>query len=193
MKRLPLILASTSPRRAELLGAAGLKFQVVGSAAPEVAPEHLTPAEVAMINAYRKARTVAKHHPDAIVLGADTVVALGTRLFAKPSTMDEACAMLAELQGKIHEVVTGVCLIHLRGHRMRTFFAGTLVKFRALDEAQIRRYLAAIEPLDKAGGYAIQDHGEWIVEELRGSLSNVVGLPLDRLLAELELWKEPAP
>jgi septum formation protein len=193
MKRLPLILASASPRRADLLGAAGLEFQIIASAAPEVAPEHLTPAEVAMINACRKARAVAKHHPDALVIGADTVVALGTRLFAKPATMDDARAMLAELQGKIHEVVTGMCLIHLRGQRTRAFSVSTLVKFRALDEAQIRRYLAAIEPLDKAGGYAIQDRGEWIVEELRGSLSNVVGLPLDRLLAELELWKEPAP
>jgi len=190
MKLPSLILASASPRRAELLAAGGLTFQVRSSNAPEVAPEHLTPAEVAMVNAYRKARVVAKHLPDALVIGADTVVALGTRLFAKPASMDDALTMLATLQGKIHEVVTGVCLIHLRGHRTRSFSVSTLVKFRAMDEAQVRRYLDSIQPLDKAGGYAIQDHGEWIVEELRGSLSNVVGLPLDRLLAELKLWKD---
>lgn len=188
MKLPPLILASASPRRADLLSAAGLRFQVKPGRIAEVSPEHLTPAEVAMVNGYKKARVIAKHNPDHLVLGADTVVALGTKLFGKPSSRKAAVAMLGELQGKIHEVVTGICLIHLRGHRTRTFSVSTLVKFRTLAEPLIRRYLDAIEPLDKAGGYAIQDHGEWIVEEVRGSFSNVVGLPVERILAEFERW-----
>jgi septum formation protein len=184
----PLILASASPRRAELLRDAGLKFQVLPGHAEEVAPEHLTPAETAMINAYRKARLIAKREPDHLILAADTVVALGLKVFGKPDTLAHARAMLAELQGKIHEVVTGVCLLHLRAHRQRTFSVSTLVKFRPLTADEIAAYLARIHPLDKAGGYAIQDHGAMIVEEVRGSYSNVVGLPLERLKHELETW-----
>ncbi|MBI3881664.1 MAG: septum formation protein Maf [Verrucomicrobia bacterium] len=185
---LPLLLASASPRRAELLRAAGLEFTVLTGQTDEVQPEHLSPTETAMINAYRKARTVAKRQPDALVLGADTVVALGTRLFAKPATRAAAEAMLGELQGKIHKVVTGVCLIQQRAHRQRTFATVTLVKLHRLTPAQIRAYLDRIQPLDKAGGYAIQEHGELIVEEIAGSFTNVVGLPLERVRAELEKW-----
>lgn len=188
MSTLPLILASASPRRAELLRAVGIEFTVLAGHAEEVEPEHLSPAETAMINAYRKARVVAKRQPDALVLAADTVVALGTKLFAKPATRAAAEAMLGELQGKIHKVVTGVCLIQQRAHRQRTFAVVTLVKFHRLTHGQIKDYLDRIQPLDKAGGYAIQEHGELIVEEIAGSFTNVVGLPLERVREELERW-----
>lgn len=181
----PIILASASPRRAELLRSMGHEFQVLPSAAPEVHNEDLTAAEVAQINAYRKARVAAKQHPDALVIGMDTLVALGTRLFGKPSSMDEAARMLLELQGRTHHVVTGVCLLHLRRHRQRLFADRTEVTFHPLDEGAIRRYLERIDPLDKAGAYAIQDHGEMIVARIDGSFSNVVGLPVERLQAEL--------
>ena len=102
--------------------------------------------------------------------------------------MREAFEMLAALQGRTHQVITGVCLVHLRGHRERLFAEITEVRFRSLDEAAIRRYLERVNPLDKAGAYAIQEHGDWIIEEITGSFTNVVGLPVERLQAEFEAW-----
>jgi septum formation protein len=96
--------------------------------------------------------------------------------------------MLAELQGREHHVTTGLCLIHLRAHRQRTFADTTSVVFHPLGAAQIRAYLTRIHPLDKAGAYAIQQHGELIVERIEGSFSNVVGLPVELLRAELARW-----
>lgn len=185
----PLILASASPRRAELLRQAGIKFAVIAAEVPEVQPEHLSPRETAQINAYRKCRRVAKHHPDALVLGADTIVCLGETLFGKPTSAPAAQAMLARLQGRTHQVVTGVCLIHLRTHRQRLFAESTVVTFRQLHVDQIRRYLAKVNPLDKAGAYAIQEEGDDIVKTIHGSFSNVVGLPMERLKEELARWQ----
>jgi septum formation protein len=178
------ILASASPRRAELLRQIGLEFQVIPSNAPEVEGGALSAGEVAQINAYRKARAVSKKHPDAITLGVDTVVALDHQLFGKPASMLEAEQMLLALQGRQHEVVTGVCLIHLRAHRQKVFFDHTDVRFRELNIGQVRHYLAQINPLDKAGGYGIQDQGDVIVESISGSFTNVIGLPLERFQFE---------
>jgi septum formation protein len=183
-----LILASASPRRSSLLREMGFNFAVVRSEAPEVASEFLSPAEIAQVNAYRKARQVAKKHPDVLVLAADTVVSLGREHFGKPHSLQEAEAMLIRLQGRTHQVVTGICLLHLRLHRQRLFAETTLVTFRQLQVEQIRQYLARIHPLDKAGGYAIQDEGDEIVKSIQGSFSNVVGLPLERLRQELSCW-----
>jgi septum formation protein len=187
----PIILASVSPRRAELLRQAGLMFAVVPAHTLETHPEHLTPYEVAQINAYRKCRTVAKKHPDALVLGADTIVCIGGEILGKPASLAVAEQMLRKLQGRTHEVVTAVCLLHLRSHRQRLFAASTNVTFRELDVVQIRSYLTRINPLDKAGAYAIQEHGDRIVENISGSYSNVVGLPVERVLEELAGW-DPA-
>lgn len=183
-----LILASASPRRSSLLREMGFDFAVVRSEAPEVASEFLSPAEIAQVNAYRKARQVAKKHPDVLVLAADTVVSLGREHFGKPRSLQEAEAMLIRLQGRTHQVVTGICLLHLRLHRQRLFAETTLVTFRQLHVEQIREYVARIHPLDKAGGYAIQDEGDEIVKSIQGSFSNVVGLPLERLRQELSCW-----
>lgn len=120
-----------------------------------------------------------------MVLGADTLVFLDRRILAKPGSAEEARQMLRALSGRTHQVVTGVSLLHLRAHRETLFAVSTDVRFRSLKEGEISRYLEAIDPLDKAGGYAIQDHGEWIVEEISGSFTNVVGLPLERVVAEL--------
>ena len=185
----PLILASASPRRAELLRVMGLEFSVLPSQAPEIQPEHLTPVETCQINAYRKARAVAKKHPDALVLGADTLVCLDRKIYGKPLDLPDAERMLSELQGRQHQVITGLCLIHLRAHRQRTFADLTQVQFHPLGLEQIRAYLSRINPLDKAGAYAIQEHGELIVARIEGSLSNVVGLPVERLRAELDDWR----
>ncbi len=188
-KKLPkLILASASPRRQELLRELDVPFSVLPSAAIEAHHEHLTARELCLRNAYYKARGVAKLCPDALVLGADTLVCLGTRLFGKPADMAEARRMLLRLRGRTHQVVTGVCLLHLEEHRERLFAEITDVTFHPLSTVQIRDYLALVNPLDKAGAYAVQDHGEQIVAEVSGSYSNVVGLPVERLQTELTRW-----
>ena len=184
----PLILASASPRRSDLLRQLRLEFSVIPGHAPEVQPEHLTARETALINAYRKARLIAKKHPDSVVLGADTIVSLGQRLYGKPVDRADAARMLGELQGHTHEVITGVCLVQLRQHRQSIFAVGTEVTFRCLLPSDIEAYLDRINPLDKAGAYAIQEHGDSIVESIHGSFSNVVGLPLERLERELASW-----
>lgn len=181
----PIILASASPRRRELLGLLGLPFAVVASQASELNPEQLTPVEACQLNAYRKARTVAKKHPDAVVIGADTEVCLGSRVFGKPASFNDACSMLRRLQGKVHQVVTGVCLYQLRHHRQTSFAVMTHVKFHRLNSNQREGYLRRINPLDKAGAYAVQEFGHLIIEEIEGSFTNVVGLPVERLEHEL--------
>jgi septum formation protein len=183
-----LVLASASPRRQDLLRQCGVVFDVLPASVAECDHEHFTAAEVCLLNAHRKARVVAKRHPDRLVLAADTLVALGTRRFGKPADRTEAFRMLTELAGRAHEVVTGVCLLELRHHRERLFAETTVVTFRPLEERQIHAYLSLINPLDKAGAYGIQDRGELIVSEIRGSYTNVVGLPVERLLDELRAW-----
>lgn len=194
MKSPSVILASASPRRAELLQQVVSDFEIVPSDAPEVHDEQLTAWEMAQVNAYRKARVVAKKFPDAIVLGADTLVYLDqeTKLFGKPASRADAECMLNDLQGRVHAVITGVCLLHLRGHRQKVFAEWTDVRFHPLTAQQIKEYLSLMNPLDKAGAYAIQEHGERIVAEIFGSYSNVVGLPMERVREELGAWQKMA-
>jgi septum formation protein len=184
----PLILASASPRRAELLRQLNLDFQIVPSDAAEILDEQLSPLELCRLNAHRKARVIAKKHPDALVLGADTLVFLDDEIMGKPADVAEARRMLARLQGRTHQVGTGVSLIHLRAYRERTFAASTNVTFRVLTAGQINVYLSKMNPLDKAGAYAIQEHGDTIVSEISGSFSNVVGLPIEKLKEEIQAW-----
>jgi septum formation protein len=184
----PLILASASPRRAELLRQLQPEFQIVPSDATEVFDEQLSPLELCQLNAHRKARAVAGKIPDALVLGADTLVFLEREILGKPRNLAEAKQMLTKLQGRTHQVVTGVSLIHLRGHRERLFAVSTDVTFRPLAAVQIGDYLSRMNPLDKAGAYAIQEHGDLIVSEISGSYSNVVGLPVERVSDELAAW-----
>lgn len=184
----PLILASASPRRAELLRQLHPDFQTIPSDAAEIFDDQLSPLELCQLNAHRKARAVAKKHPDTLVLGADTLVFLDEVILGKPASLDEARRMLARLQGRTHQVVTGVSLIHLRALRERTFAVSTDVTFHPLTAEQINVYLSKMNPLDKAGAYAIQEHGDTIVSEISGSFSNVVGLPVEQLRAELNAW-----
>jgi septum formation protein len=184
----PFILASASPRRAELLRQLKPAFRIIPSDATEILNEHWSPFEICQLNAHRKARAIAKKNPDALVLGADTLVFLEGEIMGKPASAADAERMLTRLQGRTHQVVTGICLIHLRAHRERIFAVSTDVTFHPLDAGQIRDYLAKVNPLDKAGAYAIQEHGDLIVSEISGSYSNVVGLPLERLREELQSW-----
>ncbi|MCX6898641.1 MAG: Maf family protein [Verrucomicrobia bacterium] len=179
-----LILASASPRRTELLKSLGLQFDVMPTGVAE-RDEHPTSFhDLAIHNAQVKAHDVAVRHPDALVLGADTIVVLGNEVFGKPSDLDDARRMLRSLSGQGHSVITGVCLICRAENRERVFTVETRVRFRELAEADIEQYLDAVDVLDKAGAYAIQE-GPPIVAGIEGSYSNVIGLPLERLAAEL--------
>src|ERR1039458_2293618 len=184
----PLILASASPRRAELLRRLQPEFQIVPSDATEITDEQLSPLELCQLNAHRKARAVAKKIPDALVLGADTLVFLEREILGKPRDLADARRMLARLQGRHHQVVTGVSLMHLRKHQERIFASSGDVLFHPLDAAQIHEYVSKAHPLDKAGAYAIQESGEIIISEISGSFSNVVGLPVELLREELQTW-----
>lgn len=188
MKLPPLILASASPRRADLLRLLKVEYEVLPSQVNEVAHEHLSPLEVCQLNAHRKARATAKKIPDRLVLGADTLVFLDNEILGKPRDLAEAQQMLLRLQGRTHQVVTGVSLIHLRSHRERLFAVSTDVLFHPLDPDQVNDYLTRINPLDKAGAYAVQEHGDKIISEISGSFSNVVGLPVEQLRTELVAW-----
>lgn len=176
-----IILASASPRRRELLGLLGIPFEVVPSSYDEVMPErHPHPAELATHLASEKARDVARGRSDEWILGADTIVALGDRLYGKPRDQEDACRMLRELSGKTHQVVTGACLIAPGGGEY-TLSASTDVTFRALLETEIAAYVESGEPMDKAGAYAIQGIGGLLIEGISGDYPNVVGLPITPL------------
>jgi septum formation protein len=181
-----IILASASPRREQLLREMGLRFRVITPTSIEELTTGFTPAVLAMENAKRKAAAVAGRHPSALVIGADTVVVRAGTLFGKPRDLADAHRMLRELTGHRHDVITGVCLIHRPFDLELIFHDTTGVWMRPLTAAQITDYLARIQPLDKAGAYAIQDHGDAIIERIEGSYHNVMGLPVERLRASLE-------
>jgi septum formation protein len=136
-------------------------------------------------NARAKALEVAARYPDAVVLGADTLVWLGDRALGKPADHNEARRMLRELSGQTHEVATAVHLVRMQPRQQVEFHEVTRVRFRPLGEEVIEEYLATVDVLDKAGAYALQENGEMLVESVEGSRSNVVGLPLERTMATL--------
>jgi septum formation protein len=195
-----IILASASPRRRELLGGMGVRFEVVTADVKELdadsAPS-LKPAELAIENARLKAQAVAKLRPSQWVLGADTVVALSrrlhsfsmgrdpmhsvrTRLLGKPASLKEALEFLRALSGKTHEVITGCALISPSG-KEELFHDVTHVTFLKLTDETIARYVEAVNVFDKAGAYALQQHGDWIIAGVQGSRDNVIGLPTEVL------------
>ncbi|HEY8962347.1 MAG TPA: Maf family protein [Luteolibacter sp.] len=179
-----LILASASPRRRELLTAAGLEFEVVVSPVEEIHDASIPLDRLCEENACLKAAAVASGHPAATVIGADTLVWIAGEPLGKPSDAAEARALLRKLSGRAHTVCTGVCLVR-PGGAMERFHVLTEVEFRELDDTAIEDYLTLVHTLDKAGGYAIQEHGERVVAGIRGSYSNVVGLPIDEVIARL--------
>lgn len=183
-----IILASASPRRSDLLKSIGVLFEVVPSTADELHDERQGATALCELNAERKAGDVAARFPNAAVLGADTLVTLEGRIFGKPRDLAEAKTMLRALSGATHEVVTGLCLKHNAGGRNSAFHEVTRVTFKALSDAAIDDYISTVPVLDKAGAYGIQEHGEILVEKIEGSFSNVVGLPLERLGQEFDLW-----
>ncbi|TAE73722.1 MAG: septum formation protein Maf [Verrucomicrobia bacterium] len=179
-----LILASGSPRRRDLLAAAGVAFEVVVSPAEELHDASIPLAELCERNAALKAGAVAVDFPDAVVVGADTLVWIDGEPLGKPRDLDEARVMLRKLSGRSHTVCTGVCVIFPDG-RSENFHELTAVRFRDLDEAGISAYFERTNPLDKAGAYGIQDSGEMIVEGIDGAFDNVMGLPVAAVMARL--------
>lgn len=182
-----LILASASPRRRALLHEHGYDFEVrVPRGVTEIAPEHLSPGETVLANARAKARAAFSElgqHENAIVLGVDTEVFFEGRVLGKPADMEAAFKMLRRLNGRTHEVYSGVWIAG-QG-KERGFLEVTSVRFHRRTDAELKRYLARIHPLDKAGAYAAQDDRGGMIAAVEGSFSNVIGLPMERLREEL--------
>ncbi len=179
-----IILASSSPRRSDLLKKAGINFEVVPSAAEEIHDATMDPSLLCEFNAGLKADAVALIRPEAIVIGADTLVFIDGIPLGKPLDLAEAKAMLRRLSGRSHQVCTGVCVILPQGER-RLFHDLSEVIFRELEDEEIDEYFTLVNPLDKAGAYGIQEHGERIVAEIRGNFDNVMGLPVQMLIEAL--------
>jgi len=180
-----LVLASASPRRAQLMREAGHACDVVAPEVDEAYDPSLTCEALTMENARRKAAEGARLNPEALVIGADTLVYIDGHPLSKPADMEEARAMLRRLSGHTHQVCTGVALASNGGARMITFATITDVTFKTIDDDVINAYHALVNVLDKAGGYAVQEHGDMIVERVDGSLSNVIGLPMEALTERL--------
>ena len=191
MSPVRLVLASASPRRAELLRAAGIEFDVIPADVEEEMDPEETPAGYTRRLAQLKAEAVIPHAPGCAVLGADTVVIIDNQVLGKPADRGEAKRMLTLLSGREHMVMTAVCLVHPSGpaeaghdvhtaqsSRIQTAVARTTVEFAPLGDAEIDWYVASGEPMDKAGAYAIQGLASRFVTRIDGSYSNVVGLPV---------------
>ena len=181
----PVILASASPRRSQLLASMDIEFEVVPSHVEELIDGYDFIPDLCEANARIKGEPIADMHPECLVIAADTMVYLEDTLFGKPTDIDDAHRMLTRLQGRTHQVTTGVSLIYHNEEISKSFSVITNVTFLSLDAGQISEYLAKIDPLDKAGGYAIQEHKQMIAKRVSGSVSNVVGLPVERLKEEL--------
>jgi len=181
----PLLLASNSPRRRELLAEAGFDFTTVAPRASERFDVDLTLRELTVFNAIRKAMSVARMHPRKIVLAADTLVALDNQTIGKPKDRSDAIASLRRLSGRVHEVCSSVFICHFARGRSTSFQEISRVHFRKLSEAAIHAYIDKVNPLDKAGAYAAQGAGAEIIEKIEGSYTNVVGLPMEKTVVAL--------
>ena len=180
----PVILASASPRRKEILNLLGFQFTVVPSHDPEILEvENDDFAAYAMQLASRKTLVVARQYDDHIVIGADTIVVHEGTVYPKPSSHEEAIAFLKSFSGKTHTVITGVGIF--KDGDVHSFSAETYVTFRTLDDGLISAYVASGDPMDKAGGYGIQTAGALLVDKIDGDYYNVMGLPIAKLTEQL--------
>lgn len=174
----PVVLASQSPRRAELLQMLGIDFTIYPSAYAENNHSNCPPRELARRHAYTKAATVAPHFPQAWIIGADTIVVLQERIYGKPRDRAEAIQMLRELSGKTHIVYSAYCILNASNRKSLQKVVATEVTFRRLDEQTIAYYVDHFPPYDKAGAYGIQDFSAVFVERIDGCFYNVVGFPV---------------
>ncbi len=189
-----LLLASTSPRRQELLRKANYAFEVASPPLDEPDPlhAHVTPTSHVESLAFFKACSVASEYPTKTILGADTIAVLGEEIIGKPSDREDARRILTLLSGTVHNVITGLALLQPSlGRRMLTHDVST-IQVRSLSPEKIEAYLETDQWRGKAGAYGIQDHGDAFVEKTVGSFTNIVGLPMERLALMFSQWVEQA-
>ncbi len=184
-RRPRLLLASASSRRRQLLADAGFRFEVVAPIVHEVSSGTFTLHEATAWNALRKGLVVARAHPDAVVVAADTLVEFEGQVIGKPADRAEAARILRLLSGQTHIVASSVFIAHLRAGTSENFTVSSRVVFKKLNDRMIEEYLASVDPLDKAGAYAAQGHGGVIIARIIGSRSNVIGLPMEKTRAAL--------
>ncbi len=186
-----IVLASASPRRRDLLRQHGYTVEIVPSHVEETAAPYFTVGETTLLNARKKALAVSRKRPKAIVLGADTLVALDNRILGKPKDEEEAFEMLTLLSGRAHEVFSGVWMTRLATGETRHFVEMTRVHFRALEPEEIHAYISRVQPLDKAGAYAAQDDPTKVIARVEGSHTNVIGLPMEAVSGALDEFSLP--
>lgn len=176
-----IILASSSPRRKEILGNTNLKFKIIKSNIDEVILSKESPYQVVMRLAYEKSMDIAYSNRDKLIIGADTVVCLDDVILGKPKDELEAIEMIKKLSGKTHQVITGISLINLDANKKIIDYVVSYVKFKKLSHEDVIDYIQTNESLDKAGAYGIQGYGALLVEEIKGDYFNIVGLPISKL------------
>jgi septum formation protein len=180
-----IVLASGSPRRKELLEKIGLNFLVDPSNYEEVLDQTIGPLELVKRLSFGKASDVAKRHPDSLIIGADSVVAVDNITLGKPHSKEKAIEMLSKLSGKTHSAISGFTIIDTKTGKTVSEAVETKIFFRKLNPDEIEKYVATGEPLDKAGAYAIQGKGALLVDKIEGDFYNIVGLPLGRVVKVL--------
>ena len=168
-----------------MLSEVGFEFETASPRVPEKFSTTLTLRELTLWNAIRKGMSIAQTHPDAVVLAADTLVALEHQIIGKPADLGEAVRILERLSGRTHEVCSAVAIYQQTAGRSAVFHESSRVRFHRLDNTTIEKYLAKVAPLDKAGAYAAQGTGAEIIAKIQGSFTNVVGLPMEKTVAEL--------
>lgn len=182
----PFILASASPRRQELLHSLGLNFKIIPAHVNENYRNGEGPREHVRRLAAAKAAAVAAKHPTAWVLGADTIVVIDDRILGKPKNKSEARKMLTRLSGREHKVFTGFTVVGAETKISKTKVVCSAVRFKSISREELEWYVSSSEPYDKAGGYAVQGKGACFIKSIRGSYTNVIGLPLSELMEELK-------
>jgi len=188
-KPMDLVLASTSPRRIDLLTSQGYTFRIVPPGVEESVAGHFSARELSLLNAKRKAYAVAVFEPTSIVIGADTVVSIHGETLGKPVDLDDARSMLQKLNGRTHQVLTSVWVTRLHPFHIVAFTETSEVTFHLLSPREIDAYLQKINPLDKAGAYAAQEHRDDIIQHIEGSENNVIGLPIESVVLALAEFK----
>ncbi len=187
-----IYLASTSPRRKELLKKAGINFKIIKPDYEEAHHKTISPSQAVKKHAWGKAKSCVKLIQSGIILSADTIVYLNQKIIGKPRNIKHAFNMLQNLQGKWHVVYTGFSLIKLEKGKIvkkKTLVDKTRVLLKAMTPEELRKYFLNVNPLDKAGAYAIQSKNPNIVENVKGSLNNAIGLPIEKVIKELKFFK----
>ncbi|MDE6599479.1 MAG: Maf family protein [Oscillospiraceae bacterium] len=185
-----VILASASPRRKELLGYIVPRFEIIPADVDEILPKEIPAEKSAEFLAVKKAEHISAQYPESVVIGSDTVVIVDGEILGKPADEADAYRMLKKLSGKVHTVVTGVCIS--QGEKKKSFSEATRVEFYSLSEEEIRDYIATGDPMDKAGAYGIQGEGCVLIKGIEGDFFTVMGLPAARLKRELAEFSDMA-